>query len=152
MGVTVIHTKHWACSRWTGCKMLPACSETFTITSRSSLGLRPKTNPSTDHFQSRTRYTGSDKHTGWGLGTRLVMLTWGKIPGWEWSHPTRGSEVFQLRTFRCSTFNSNCYSMQRGLLPAIQLSTARFLLPEESHCVETFESWAPEGSWKLCFP
>ena len=37
----------------------------------TSLGPRPQTNPSADHFQYRTRYTGSDVRTGWGLETRL---------------------------------------------------------------------------------
>ena len=37
----------------------------------ASLGPRPKTNPSADHFQYR--YSGRDKHAGWCLGTRLRM-------------------------------------------------------------------------------
>ena len=40
----------------------------------SSLGPRPKTNPSADRFQYRARYTASDTHAGWGLGTRPDWL------------------------------------------------------------------------------
>ena len=36
---------------------------------RPSLGPRPKTNPSADHFPAR--YIGSNIHAEWGLGTRL---------------------------------------------------------------------------------
>ena len=36
---------------------------------RGSLSPRPQTNPSADHFQYPARYTGSDIHAGWGLGT-----------------------------------------------------------------------------------
>ena len=38
---------------------------------KGSLGPRPKTNPSVDHFQ----YTVSDTRAGWGLGTRLSQGT-----------------------------------------------------------------------------
>ena len=63
------------------------CSTTFTVgscphhtcnpilgTMKPSLGPRPKTDPSADHFQYPARYTGSDIRTGWGLGTRLYEV------------------------------------------------------------------------------
>ena len=71
-----------------------------------SLGPRPKTNPSADRFQFPARYTGSDMHTGWGLGTRLgstlkdliqqlwdecwerLGVCWHKVPCVPWYHHT----------------------------------------------------------------
>ena len=43
----------------------------YNSTIYTSLGPRPKTNPSADCFQYR--YTGSNIHAGWGLGTRLYL-------------------------------------------------------------------------------
>ena len=63
-------------------------------TQRTSLGPRPKTNPSTDHFQycawARVIYTGSDICARWGLGMRLIGIV--SIPKHLWVH----SETFLI--------------------------------------------------------
>ena len=105
-----------------------------------SLGPRPKTNPSTDHFQYPVRFTESDIHAGWGLGTRLVRL----LPSEHNGHILPVATYLRLyvscrHEIKTSVkLRSSCYTYPRisKILPGIHMCSSR-------------STWDTGSSWYL---
>ena len=83
-GLDVIQSHPWQLPTAHSFTFTSAVAYNCASTSAASLGPRPKTNPSTDHFQYCTCYTGSDICTGWGLKRRLIhRIFWSHCHIWS---------------------------------------------------------------------